>query len=660
MHFDPNYYSYRRRQNIKTIIVAVTIFVTTIGATILVGWITSIQSTSQYDALPPQIDFEKREDILIATSFDDVESWHYVGPIDQSDCDNSLFDEVLLGKRYKEGNQIRIDYARDYQKYYCFRATSQDNRPGFAIYYLDKLIPPAILFKISQTEIEAYLNPDEDSTTYSNNWQHVTLKDSITACDQLAFSHNQTAVVNGNKANTDNFQEDKYLCFRLSTLSGDHVYQAKLVQINSSIEPVINAHLLGSNLYLTSDQLNISWQAVNLDASQNCQLNSFNNQNTYIKKPVAIINTQQANNTNTNFCIRVINPKGVDNYYIYLADQNKPSIDIVIETSRSLDGQTIAMEAKVNQDTVGWQVKHVKDIQTCVDNFQDQPTLANTAAISTDYFRSQLTIFCWQGSNPSYQISKAVFIIPASTNRLVSYQLDSTITSRDLWAEPLNNWQFIKTDQQPLTTTCHATDFEAYTTYSGQTATGEEATYYCFRAQLNQNTYYSQWIKANLGSTKSDEYKIALGYDLKLTKLGQALLNQAELKIHDNQNQIRLACSSSIIDSCYNKRQNMIHLYKYANYDHSSTDLKLALLQYLRQNLLNSNQREIQNFQLQSDYLLQTDLINNLDVNNHLSQTIFQSEFDDITYSLVMKAIIDNPNNQQLNDWRNYYQLFFT
>lgn len=203
------------RAQIKAFIIGLAVLVATFGATYLTGLITSLKSAS-HEVQPPFIFIETEDDLLKAKSPEQIETWQYIGPSQQSSCDESLFNNFLgFGKTFKEGNRVRLEYERDINKYYCFKGVDSKGIANFAGHYIKDLKRPAITFQQTDQSLTASLGNHVDQNTFDvTSWQYVVLASANTACGGEVFSNNQQIFHQPGVELTENNQEISY-CFRI-------------------------------------------------------------------------------------------------------------------------------------------------------------------------------------------------------------------------------------------------------------------------------------------------------------------------------------------------------------------------------------------------------------------------------------------------------------
>ena len=654
-----------RQYNKKTGWIAVIIFVAIIGATIFIGWANSSKSATEQDALAPQINFELQEDILKASSFNNIKSWHYIGPRNQAVCDSSLFNETLpFGQTFKSGNQIRVEYNRDNGRYYCFRAIDNNNQAGFSTFHLDNLTKPFIEFKLTKTNLQAQLSSHADKKIYSNYWQHVILNNPLSACNQLAFNNDQLTIIDSNVANLSNLNQDAYFCFRISKLTGGYDYQAKLIKNNISIKPNINVYRLNDKLYLEADQSIRNWQVILVNFESQCNQNSINIASTkYISsQQLAIIRLQQVQPIYNNFCIQAQNQQGIFSHQYYVNDYEQQN-SINIQANLDLSNQTLNLQAQTSQPINNWQIKSVSSVSNCLNKFNNYPVLRSSSSVTINYPVSQTQIYCWQAVDINDNNFYTTYTIKPQIISLRAYQFENAITGISLRSQTLNNWQFITQTQQPTTQNCNSQNFSnASTIKNGQRASLVDGLYYCFRATDQTQTYYSQWLKGVAKANQQiTEDKIALSHDLKLTNWGKVIFYQNSVKFHTRQQDLSQVCPLTTSYSCYNHVDQTIHIYKHDITENRLNQLKIALLHSLRYKLLNSEQLQAQNSLLHLTYDTQSPSIKRLDAKNIVQNSFYQSQFEDNLYNLIIESITNDPNQDQsvLSDWRDYYLLIF-
>ena len=223
-----------RRREVKTIIIGFVILVTTFVAIILVGYLTSPNPLTVTTA--PRITVSRFANQLTASVADqEIATWQYVGPKSNSFCQPSLFREVVgFRQNYQEGNSIQLEFERDNQKYYCFRAIAkQSGLSGYQYYLVANLPRPVIAFQQTDAQLVASLHQTQSGSDYiQSSWQYVHLASEQAACDETAFAADLAQIVNDNLVYLDTVFEDRIWCFRVAHIDGDYFYAKKSVLIN--------------------------------------------------------------------------------------------------------------------------------------------------------------------------------------------------------------------------------------------------------------------------------------------------------------------------------------------------------------------------------------------------------------------------------------------
>ena len=97
---------------------------------------------------PPSIEVQQRDNLLLASSGDDLVGWLSVGPRDNAECRSRIFQIPPSHPEYKNiraGNTVRLT-TRDIGYYYCFRAQDQANKLAFRSHLVEyyKIPPPQV------------------------------------------------------------------------------------------------------------------------------------------------------------------------------------------------------------------------------------------------------------------------------------------------------------------------------------------------------------------------------------------------------------------------------------------------------------------------------------------------------------------------------------
>ena len=660
MNFIKNFIqSPQHRPQIKAAVIGLALLTATFSATLLTGWITSRKTASQ-EAKPPQISVNIQNDLLLAESSDQITNWQYVGPNEHSTCDQTLFDDFLgIGKTFKEGRQVRLEYERDFGKHYCFKAINSEGVPGYGHHHVQRLARPLIGFTQTPDKLKAHLERnDADQGFDESSWQHVILADSGASCAAEAFSDVERIIAGATAALLAENRELHY-CFRISK-ANSYAYQAKSVFSAPSQPANIKSLRSGDNLYLLADQSVKSWAVATLNSAKQCGESYFANRTADLTdRQVAIIHLQLETKQAENYCIRAQNQNGLFSYHPYLH-----SPGLAIEIRPSLSGDSLRLQAGSESSIGGWQVIAVDSVGDCAPaTFGDQTNiLARASAITLEYPAGDRLVYCWQ-ARQGQLAAYAAYEVPAGRVMILADQQLQKIEAESL-LRPLDNWQYVSREKQaaPIGSGRHCSigDFIGEV-FAGQSALPETGYQYCFRAEGGSGkTHYGSWRTTDSASaaTQYEEIAVILANDLELTGLGQAILQAARPIVHDDLASLRRVCGLANRFSC-RADDGRLHLLKTARTNNEQrNELRRSFARLVRWNLLSAEQRASQDFELLLLYESHQEAFDAaLPANfylNHLYRSKFIDDFHDF--------LISQPNSwRELGgpDWQNYYLLFF-
>ena len=650
----------QNRPQIKAVVVGLGLLIATFSATLLTGWLTGRKIASQ-EARPPLIFSAIKNDILIAESGDDIKSWQYVGPNEQSVCDQTLFDNFLgVGKTFEEGQQVRLEYGRDFGKHYCFRAVNSEGVPGYGPHHVQELERPSIGFTQTASKLKARLERDSaDQGFDESSWQHVVLEDASVSCAAAAFA-DESQIIAGATAELLAANRELHYCFRIRKINS-YVYQAKSVFGAPSQPAIIKSLRSGDNLYLLADQPIKNWAVAVLDGSKQCGESYFSDQPAILSGyQVAIIHLHLEHKQAENYCVRAQNENGLFSYQTYLH-----SAGLAIEIRPSLDAASdgLRLEASSESAVSSWQIIAVDSVSDCAPAAfgNQEQILARVSTLALNYPVDRRLVYCWQ-ARQGQLTAYATYEIPIGTLMIVAKQELQVIRAEAL-LRPLTDWHYVRREQATTTDAsqhCSADDFGGEI-FAGQSARLETDYLYCFRAEDGSGkTHYGIWQAASQTSAEPqhEEISVILANDLKLTRLGQSILREARPVVHDNLDSLKRACPPANRFSCY-ASDGRLHLLKAAQLDEEQRgELRQSLARIVRWNFLSAEQRASQNFELLLLYDSQLAAFDSILPANFYLHRIYQSEFIGDFHDFLLSQ----PNSWREfggTDWRNYYLLFF-
>lgn len=647
-------------QQFRTIVIGIAVLIATFSATYFTGWIGALKSAPQ-EIIPPAITFEHSGDLIVASSFNEITTWQYVGPQNRSTCNESIFDDFLgFGKTFKESNRIRLNFARDNNKYYCFKAVSVEGVAGFGVYHANDLTRPVIDFNKSKTKLTASLDSSIDENIYESNWQHILLNGQSSACSNTVFLNRSEEVVFNNVVNLQPSDQDLYYCFRLKKRNNPgYVYQSILVSSDENTETVINTLKSGDKLYLSADREIKNWAVNILETSNKCEAKNFDDPQDYqiSSNQITVINLRLTPQQTVNYCIRAQNNFGIYSYKIYKIPQ-EPLLTIDI----ALEGSRLVLAAQADSIVSNWRVVQISNLSSCKEKaFNELNLIGGRGAITIEYPTSKLQIYCWQATHDQ-GLTYATQIVPATNKMVGAYRDGNQIRAHSLGVH-LGNWQYVSRQaSSPNGSPGHCSEINfnnPVNVSSRQTTTFQQARDYCFRGvqTSNRKAHYGTYFTAALKIDNSniEEIAVTLANDLNLTELGRFVLYQAQPKFHKTLTKLQEACGGKTETSCYSINDRRIHVLETADY---TKTLKADLIQAARWNYLSDEQRLVQNFELQMLYQQNQTFFDNLLPSNFYANRFYEEEFLNDFYTFLITRIV-GIDLEDKSSWLNYYQLFF-
>ena len=644
------------RSQLKAFVIGLAVLVATFSATYLTGVITSSKEAVK-EVQRPHIFLKVEDDILKAKSPSEIKTWQYIGPNQQSSCSEILFDANFLGKTFKEGSQVRLEYERDINKYYCFKGINTEGVPNYAGHHVKDLERPAIIFQQTAESLTASLGNHVDKNAFDlDSWQYVVLANSDTACGEKVFKSDQEIFSQPRAELPDNKQEISY-CFRIRQ-SNEYTYRAKLI-LRSQVEPAkINTIKSNNKLYLLSNQKITDWAVTPAKEGVQCDENYFTDDTHHINtRQIAIINFQQP----ANYCIRAQNEVGIFSYqsYIHISD----SINITIEPTLDTNANSLSLQAKTDTPINQWQVANVTQINACnADAFgNNSQVVAQTSRIDLNYPNNKAYIYCWQASfNGNFAYT--FYFIPSSNNMIAAYQGQNAIEALPL-LRPLQDWQYIvrTRDESSLGKHCSETEFSTGEVHSGQQAPFKASSDYCFSAidDLGQK-HYGIWIRTEVQrpDLAIEEIAVNLTNDLQLTGLGLLILYDSNPQLYEKKDALLSFCPSTVKVGCYARGDGRLHLLKKTSLTGAErNELRQSVAQAIRHEYLSAQQRSFLDFELLVLYQQNHEDFGRFLPANFYGQHFYEDKFIEDFYNYL----IVNPSYWSKGHpiWRNYYNLFF-
>ena len=646
------------RSQIKAFVIGFAVLVATFSATLLTGWITSLKSTPK-EVRPPFIFFEQENDLLLAKANRKIETWQYIGPNLQSICGGTLFDDFLgFGQTFKEGDQVRLEYERDLNKHYCFKAVDQDGLTEFGNHYVVDLERPAITFKLTTRRLTASLDARADKQDFDiSSWQHAPLKQVASACGREAFSIPEL-VVNSPLAELPDGELELHYCFRIRKRDDSYAYRAK--SIFGWQNEAIGIQLLqsGGNLYLLADQKIRNW-VVGVADETPCDAKQFTDGEYYVsEKQLAVIHLHLASQQPEDYCIRAQNETGL---YSYIAYENQQTINILVEPHLNPQENTLTLTARAEDTVTLWTIVSVTGVGSCKESaFNAGAETIQNNAIDLSYPVDQAKIYCWRavrGEDNAY----AVYIVPRTNNLIATYRDRTTIRAQAMLS-PLTSWRYITA--APANTAaehCTAADFSRSGVSDGEQATLSEAAEYCFQAtDAAEQQHYGSWLKAGPRpvALAVEEAVVNIANDLELTRLGRFILYAADPKIHASQAEFALACPANAEISCYSEDDGRLHLLRHSTLSEKQlVKLRSSFIQTVYLDYLTDTQRRGLNFELLILYRQHQEFFDQLLPTNFYRHHFYEDEFVADFHAFLLAKPYDWPDG--LSAWSSYYHLFF-
>ena len=639
-----------KKQYLKNAIIIFSVLFATMAATLLVGWLTSLNS-SPVNQEPPTINFKLKDGFLTASSDSNIVDWKYVGPRIPSSCDASVFQDIVgFGASFERGNHLLLDFERDQHKYYCFRATDSENLSGFAAYHVHNLKEPLILFETEGEFIKAVLNPSANADLYTDDWSFTALESFDEACRGSAFTGISQEIVSGNRVYFKDLENNQLFCFRLRMQSGNYIYRPKLIILqNYTIAPEIQIIPLSGHLYLKANQPIQTWQTVVSSKDATCQWQSFKEIDDSSQENLAVIRIRKQDYGRA-YCIR---GETVDNFWGYKKYQIEPvrnQLDIRL-TKNNKSQPVLTVENNLNYRG-RWYALPLDRAQDCQKNtFNPDQALSTSNSIVAAADAQEVKLYCWQAERNGVLVTAAT-IIPPYNKSILPYKVDNQIYAGSLYP-PMGNWRYTTTTNAPLSEKCAQVIEEVQEVSFRQPLEGQLFQFYCLKAaDVYGGSHYSDWFYNQPLSPSSEQ--VALARDLGLSELGQHTFYQVQFKSHRQRQSLLAHCPSSVRFSCYNEKEATLHLLRRGDYlkysDQIRRDIALALFDYLPEGSINVLRTEIEILYAQQSQLL----------NASLNDSLFLHNLHKNVYTFLIQRLLDNPENHSFGDfWSNYITTFF-
>ena len=655
------------RQQFKTIIIGMAVLISTFGATLLTGWITSLKSAPE-EIFPPNIQFERQGDLLIAKSNQEIETWQYVGPRRKSTCDESIFASLLVGKTFKEGNQVRLSFERDNNMYYCFRAIDYNQISNLAFYAVTDLEEPIIIFREGQGRLTASLSSDADTDAYTDDWQYILLASPTAACTEGVFLSQAEFIHSSAIVQLYTEDQDNYYCFRLATTDGHYIYQAKEILANENAAILVTVLESGDKLHLSANQKIINWVATKLQQSDDCSAAIFDDRQNYhlSTEQIAVVNLHSTARQNERYCLRAQNKYGVYDYKEYSLTGTDFFVTVSAQLTR--DQSRLTLEATTDSNVSQWQIVQVDNLSDCEgESFNAQIPISNRNSTEIEYPSTTSRIYCWQASNGQDK-AYAAYVIPAGNMMVATYRAGNQIKALSLRSQ-LKNWQYVSQSlipsQDDAKIHCSNLDFNAGNQIvKQQNIVVDKVQQYCFRAEdpSGQN-HYGYWFTADLQSntTQAEETAAIWADNLELTELGRYVFYQTKPKFYKELSDLHNVCQSKTKISCYSAKDGRIHIHKVTDYSNHPIDVKADIAQAIRRNYLTIDQRLAQNSELLILYKQNKTAFDKILPANFYANRFYEEEFLEEFYVFLMSQSSEeiNIDDWQENSWQKHYQLFF-
>lgn len=642
------------RQQIKTVIIGLAVLVSTFSATLLTGWITSKQTASE-EIAAPGIDVVRSGDFLEANSSQIVTDWRYVGPRERSTCDATVFEENFLGfgSTFKEGSRLRLDFYRDNDKYYCFRAVNAEGVSGYGSYAVNDLPEPIITFTQTKERLTADLSDNASRGNYNaDNWQYVLLSGWHADCSATAFAGGGFS---GRTVELAPSEADTYYCFHVSGSDGG-AYQAKAIAAGDSVPIAISLLRSGARLYLLADQKIKNWAVAPIAGNDGCAAENFSSSDDYRLSHLqeAVINLDSAG-TNEAYCLRAQNTAGIYSYETY--DPNTEDLVITIGASFPNAASVRLAASTTGADISTWAIASSDSLNQCRDG-EFGPNIISRQAVFTARYPSTIAqVYCWQADDGQHR-HYAAYAIPNSEKLLATYRIADRITSHSIYPR-LSNWQYVSrlvpinagTDK----THCGEADFA---TGSLELETPSivftRVEQYCFRAlDSDGRHHYGYWFTADLkinNPTVEDKAAI-LSQELGLSALGRYIFYGAQPKFHENEAAMEAACGFRARFSCYVREDGRIHIMNKEATEVRLQDLSENIAQAARWNYLSDEQRAVQNLELLIIYRQNKTYFDARLPGDFASEHFFEDDFLNDFHDFLMTGA-----ETELARWQNSWQ----
>ncbi|MYB40504.1 hypothetical protein F4X86_04560 [Candidatus Saccharibacteria bacterium] len=645
------------RQHAKTVIVGLSVLIATFSATLLTGWITS-RKTPPETIDRPRISFEIRDDLLTVKADKTIVAWQYVGPQRQSTCDQSIFANFLgFGQTFKEGDRVRLDFRRDNNRYYCFKAVAGDDTVGFGFYYVTDLPPPAILFQQTADSLMASLSGHADRNDYTDNWQHVLLANERGACSEAAFT-DPSAIVAEKSVALAPSEEDRHYCFRLQAKSGEFVYRLALVPAGENAPLTISTLLSGSQLYLLADQEIKNW-ATSPAPGAGCGPGDFADADLYrlSSEQVAIINLDSAAAQQASYCIRAQNLAGIYSYQKFDPPLGRANMTI----NASLQSGRLNLSASTETPAGNWQIRRAASLNGCQPaNFTGLEVISNGRDYTVGYPTSRQRIYCFRAL-PAVGALYGSYRVPPGDNLVGTYRFGDLINAHSIHPE-LNNWQHVRRElaAESANNHCSVADFTLNADVRSQRSLDfSQVEQYCFRAADSAGVFhYGRWFTADLRleTARTDEAVALLASELGLSELGRVIFYQGQPRFHDKLSELRKICEAAVRAGCYLPEDNRFHVLDDTFEEDDLLELRRSLAKAARLSYLSPEQRAVQTFEISLIYRANRGYFDRLlpadFYNDHFYEDELAAGLHDILVSLPPDQVTDSAWRASWAKWR--------
>lgn len=652
------------RHQFKTFVIGLAVLVATFSATLLTGWIASLKSAPT-EVEQPNIVFERSGDLLTAKASEEIESWQYVGPRRQSNCNETIFSNFLgVGQTFKEGAQLRLQYERDNNKYYCFKAVNEAGVPGFEYYHVVNLAKPLIAFEETSSTIAAVLDDDDNLSQYpeknERQWQYVALTNQTTPCSETAFSYAEQPIVRNHVINLADNLDDLYYCFRLQKTNGEYVYQTKFILANQSAILNIKVFSSGDRLYIHADEEIKSWAVAKLEDTTICDVTNFDDEANYHLnyEQIAVMILRVNLRLQDNYCIRAQNPDGLFAYKKYEREQSEDFIQIRSEVNT--EDSLLKLIAENRIPVENWRIARVSGFSDCNDQrFESQTIITETNTLTLEQPLAQTKIYCFQAAHAE-QKAYAIYFVASSDNMLGIYNNNAEVKAVGL-LQNLTNWHSETAPPEEknnlLGDYCPKTIGSLQPSSTNSNLKYTQGHLYCFVGMTeNGNNYYSPWIQAQRLdiSPETEEYIVILAHDIGLTELSRFVLYQAQPTFYENLSQLREVCGQKAQISCFIKADKSVHILKKENNQQHLTELKTTITQVIRWHYLTPAQRQAHDQHLLLFYQQNMTEFEEILPDNFYDNHMYLSDFINAFHTFLITKNVDwGPT------WQHWQALFF-